>query len=172
MAILSKKEERPNMPLLNREDDNVVSRSGELNALLGKGSEFEGKLTFEGQVRIDGKFTGQIFTKDTLVIGDGAKVAAEISAGTATWSTGASGRDASRACSRHGLGYSLHRRAGCGLAATRWRRHLPHFQSAQRLFLPPHGDARSAPTRWGWGPGLYSPGRATNNQSVPRPRLR
>jgi cytoskeletal protein CcmA (bactofilin family) len=84
MAILSKKpEDRPNMPLINREDDNVVAtRSGELNALLGKGSEFEGKLTFEGQVRIDGKFTGQIFTKDTLVIGDGAKVSAEISAGT------------------------------------------------------------------------------------------
>ena len=70
------------MPLLNREDDNVVSRSGELNALLGKGSEFEGKLTFEGQVRIDGKFTGQIITKDTRVIGDGARVAAEINAGT------------------------------------------------------------------------------------------
>ncbi len=82
MSILGKKEDRPHMALLNREDDNVVARSGELNALLGKGSEFEGKLTFEGQVRIDGKFTGQIFTKDTLVIGDGAKVAAEISAGT------------------------------------------------------------------------------------------
>src|SRR5262247_4211045 len=82
MALLGRKEEKPNMALLNREDDNVVSRSGELNALLGKGSEFEGKLTFEGQVRIDGKFTGQIFTKDTLVIGEGAKVNAEINAGT------------------------------------------------------------------------------------------
>jgi len=82
MAILNKKEDGPTMALLNREDHNVVARSGELNALLGKGSEFEGKLTFEGQVRIDGKFTGQIFTKDTLVIGDGAKVSAEISAGT------------------------------------------------------------------------------------------
>src|SRR5215510_99198 len=82
MALLGRKEEKPNMALLNREDDNVVARSGELNALLGKGSEFEGKLTFEGQVRIDGKFTRQIFTKDTLVIGDGATVAAEISAGT------------------------------------------------------------------------------------------
>ena len=70
------------MPLINREDDNVVSRSGELNALLGKGSEFEGKLTFEGQVRVDGKFTGQILTKDTLVVGDGARVSAEINAGT------------------------------------------------------------------------------------------
>ncbi len=65
-----------------REDDKVVSRPGEVHTLLGKGSEFDGKLTFEGQVRIDGKFQGQIFTKDTLVIGDGARVNAEVNAGT------------------------------------------------------------------------------------------
>jgi cytoskeletal protein CcmA (bactofilin family) len=82
MALLGKRDDKPNMPLLKREEDNVVARSGELNALLGKGSEFEGKLSFEGQVRIDGKFTGQISTKDTLVVGDGAKVMAEITAGT------------------------------------------------------------------------------------------
>src|SRR6185436_5840618 len=82
MAILAKKDDRPTMPAVKREEEHVVSRGGELNALLGKGSEFEGKLTFEGQVRIDGKFTGQISTKDTLVIGDGAKVTAEILAGT------------------------------------------------------------------------------------------
>jgi cytoskeletal protein CcmA (bactofilin family) len=82
MAILAKKDDRPTMPVLKREEEHVVSRSGELNALLGKGAEFEGKLTFEGQVRIDGKFTGQIQTKDTLVIGDGARVSAEILAGT------------------------------------------------------------------------------------------
>jgi cytoskeletal protein CcmA (bactofilin family) len=68
--------------LFKREDDNVVARPGEVHTLLGKGSEFEGKLTFEGQVRIDGKFSGQIFTKDVLVIGDGARVQAEINAGT------------------------------------------------------------------------------------------
>jgi cytoskeletal protein CcmA (bactofilin family) len=60
----------------------VSTRAGEVHTLLGKGSEFEGKLTFEGQVRIDGKFNGQIVTKDTLVIGDGARVNAEIQAGT------------------------------------------------------------------------------------------
>src|SRR3954463_2755775 len=65
-----------------REETNVSVRAGEVHTLLGKGSEFEGKLTFEGQVRIDGKFSGQIFTKDTLVIGDGARVNAEINAGT------------------------------------------------------------------------------------------
>jgi cytoskeletal protein CcmA (bactofilin family) len=65
-----------------REEESVSVRAGEVHTLLGRGSEFEGKLTFEGQVRIDGKFSGQIFTKDTLVIGDGARVNAEISAGT------------------------------------------------------------------------------------------
>lgn len=82
MALLGKKEERPSAPLFKREDDNVSARAGEVHTLLGKGSEFDGKLTFEGQVRIDGKFTGQIVTKDVLVIGDGARVMAEIQAGT------------------------------------------------------------------------------------------
>jgi len=54
----------------------------ELNASLGRGSEFEGKLAFEGKVRIDGTFTGEISTNDTLHIGEGAKVSAEITCGT------------------------------------------------------------------------------------------
>ena len=57
-------------------------RAGEVHTLLGKGSEFEGKLSFEGQVRIDGRYSGHISTKDTLVIGEGARVNAEIQAGT------------------------------------------------------------------------------------------
>jgi cytoskeletal protein CcmA (bactofilin family) len=56
--------------------------ASDLNALLGKGSEFEGKLAFEGKVRIDGTFTGEISTNDLLMVGDGAKVTAEISCGT------------------------------------------------------------------------------------------
>jgi len=54
---------------------------GEINTLLGRGSEFEGKLTFEGTVRIDGKLSGEIFSDDVLVIGEGATVSAEIDVG-------------------------------------------------------------------------------------------
>jgi cytoskeletal protein CcmA (bactofilin family) len=65
-----------------KEESNVSTRAGDVHTLLGKGSEFEGKLSFEGQVRIDGKYAGQISTRDVLVIGEGARVNAEISAGT------------------------------------------------------------------------------------------
>ena len=58
------------------------SSQTELNALLGSGSEFYGKLSFEGTVRIDGAFTGEISTTDTLIVGESAKIAAEISCGT------------------------------------------------------------------------------------------
>lgn len=80
MAIFGNKQDAAGTPL--REEKQVSTKAaGELHTLLGKGSEFEGKLTFEGQVRIDGKYTGQIQTKDLLVIGEGAKVTAEILAG-------------------------------------------------------------------------------------------
>lgn len=52
--------------------------SNELNAFLGKGCIYEGKLTFEGRVRIDGKFTGEIFSNDTLEVGPDAEIEAQI----------------------------------------------------------------------------------------------
>lgn len=73
------------MAILRREDGPNVA---EINAVLGKGSAFEGKLSFEGTVRIEGKFTGEIHTGDTLVIGEGAEVQAEIFAGAVIVSGG------------------------------------------------------------------------------------
>lgn len=55
--------------------DNIVG-------LLGKGAEFDGKLVFDGTVRIDGKFKGEVLTKGVLVIGEGALVNAEVEADT------------------------------------------------------------------------------------------
>ena len=53
----------------------------EINTLLGRGTSFEGKLTFEGTVRIDGKLKGEVFSDDVLIIGEGAVVEAEIDIG-------------------------------------------------------------------------------------------
>jgi cytoskeletal protein CcmA (bactofilin family) len=55
--------------------------AGEITTLLGRGATFEGKLTFEGTVRIDGRFKGEVFSDDVLVIGDGAHVEATIDVG-------------------------------------------------------------------------------------------
>jgi len=52
-----------------------------LNAFLGEGTSFKGNLTFEGTVRVDGELEGEIFTKDTLVVGESATVRAAIHAG-------------------------------------------------------------------------------------------
>jgi cytoskeletal protein CcmA (bactofilin family) len=60
-----------------------MDQSGtEITALLGRGTKFEGKLHFEGRVRVDGTFKGEIKSDDTLVIGDGAEVHAEIDCAT------------------------------------------------------------------------------------------
>ena len=48
----------------------------EITALLGRGTHFEGR------VRIDGSFRGQIMSSDILIIGDGADVEAEIDVAT------------------------------------------------------------------------------------------
>lgn len=68
----SSKEEKQ-MPL--KKEDNT------LKAYLGEDAEFKGTLSFEGTVRIDGKFEGQVITEDTLVVGEGGQVLADITAG-------------------------------------------------------------------------------------------
>lgn len=59
-----------------------ASPGTEITALLGRGTRFEGKLFFEGRVRIDGFFKGEIKSEETLVIGEGAEVHAEIDVAT------------------------------------------------------------------------------------------
>lgn len=50
----------------------------EIKAFLGQGAEFIGKLIFNGSVRIDGNFQGEIFGQGSLVVGQGAVVKANI----------------------------------------------------------------------------------------------
>jgi cytoskeletal protein CcmA (bactofilin family) len=62
--------------------DQDLTGIGELQALLGQGARFSGKLTFAGRVRIDGEFEGEIRTDDVLIIGPTGKVNATVEAGT------------------------------------------------------------------------------------------
>ncbi|MDO9528777.1 MAG: polymer-forming cytoskeletal protein [Syntrophales bacterium] len=50
----------------------------EVKAFLGKGTEFDGKLMFDGSVRIDGDFKGEILGGGTLIVGESANIEANI----------------------------------------------------------------------------------------------
>jgi len=54
-------------------------KSGDVEAILGQNTSFEGKMGFEGMARLDGKFDGEIFSGGVLIIGETATVNAEIS---------------------------------------------------------------------------------------------
>ena len=53
-----------------------------IKAYLGSDALFKGALSFEGTVRIDGKFEGQVDTNDTLVIGETGDMKADVNVGT------------------------------------------------------------------------------------------
>lgn len=46
----------------------------EINAFLGSGTVYQGKLTFQGAVRIDGAFTGEIASEGSLIVGKDAVI--------------------------------------------------------------------------------------------------
>jgi len=53
-----------------------------IRAFLSEGTEFKGILTFEGTLRIDGKFEGEILSSGMLVVGQSGEINADITAGT------------------------------------------------------------------------------------------
>ena len=58
-----------------------MSRSADLSAFIDEASEIEGKYSFRGTVMLNGKFKGEISSKDTLIIGEKAVINASIHAG-------------------------------------------------------------------------------------------
>jgi len=60
----------------------VSLKTDDITTILGKGSEFEGKLQFEGTLRIEGVYSGEIKSDSVLVVGEGARVSAEVDIGT------------------------------------------------------------------------------------------
>jgi cytoskeletal protein CcmA (bactofilin family) len=62
--------------------ENMKKDDAQIKAYMGVDTFFNGSLTFNGTIRIDGKFEGQIITEDTLIVGETGHLIAEISAGT------------------------------------------------------------------------------------------
>jgi cytoskeletal protein CcmA (bactofilin family) len=59
----------------------TAPRGAALSAYIDEASEIEGKYTFAGTVMLNGKFTGEISSSDTLIIGDKGVINAAIHAG-------------------------------------------------------------------------------------------
>ena len=64
-----------------KEKENMKKYDEQIKAYMGKDTVFKGSLTFDGTVRIDGKFEGKVITEDTLIVGETGHLVAEISAG-------------------------------------------------------------------------------------------
>lgn len=62
--------------------DKDLTGFGELQALLGQGTTFEGVLAFEGRVRVDGAIKGRVISDGVLIIGPTAEIDATIEVGT------------------------------------------------------------------------------------------
>jgi len=58
------------------------SAAGGLTAFIDQGSSFEGKLSFKDTVRIDGHFSGEITSENTLVVGETGEIEANIQSQT------------------------------------------------------------------------------------------
>lgn len=69
-------------PMAMRAPEPTAARGEDLSTLLGPRCEFDGKLSFAGTVRIEGKFDGQIVTGDTVIVSNTARVSADITCGT------------------------------------------------------------------------------------------
>lgn len=87
MAILARKERSLALaPSASAPQQGAGATSADgalpVNALIGQGASFEGRLVFEGTVHIHGLFKGEIRSKDTLVVGEGGRVEGEIHVGT------------------------------------------------------------------------------------------
>ena len=65
--------------------------AGGLTAFIDQGSSFEGKLSFKDTVRIDGHFTGEISSENTLIIGETGEIEANIRSKTVIISGSVSG---------------------------------------------------------------------------------
>lgn len=63
---------------------NKKRENSELNAFLGVGTEYRGKLDFVGTVRIDGQFEGEISTDGDLILGRKASITGTVNVGRLT----------------------------------------------------------------------------------------
>lgn len=63
---------------MSKKEEDGISRSGDLNTIVGKGSSLEGTLKVENSVRVDGRIKGNLTTTELLVIGKDGEIEGDI----------------------------------------------------------------------------------------------
>ena len=53
----------------------------EINAFLGAGTVYQGRLSFQGAVRIDGSFSGEVLSEGSLIVGKDAEIEGTLNVG-------------------------------------------------------------------------------------------
>ncbi len=59
-----------------------MKRGSEVAGFVGKGMRMEGKLVFDGSVRIEGHYKGEIESAGVLLVGEGALIEGEVRVST------------------------------------------------------------------------------------------
>lgn len=67
--------------MFRRKSAKAAGKGSDLSAYIDEASEIEGKYTFGGTVMLNGKLTGEIWSDDTLIVGEKAVVHASVRAG-------------------------------------------------------------------------------------------
>lgn len=67
--------------MAKKPDLTIPATDRTVTGVIDQGCEFEGKLCFHGTLRINGAFKGEIFTPDTLIIGETARIQGNVDAG-------------------------------------------------------------------------------------------
>jgi len=65
-------------PMFGKDGEITTTQSSALNSMIGQGCKLKGDIEIQGTIRIDGHFEGSISNPDTLIIGKGGVVKAEV----------------------------------------------------------------------------------------------
>jgi len=66
------------LSLFGKGGSKLPSVPEEISAFLGKETSFEGKMTFQGMFRLEGRFEGEIFESGTLIVGESAMIKGKV----------------------------------------------------------------------------------------------
>ncbi len=58
--------------------EEMFNDMGDMNTIIGKGTSFEGNISVENSVRVDGRFKGNIKSTESIVVGKEGEIEGEI----------------------------------------------------------------------------------------------